>query len=96
MSPHSFFSVVIYIVFEDLGRKFSGRSIWVGVWSESKPRLLNKRNCVPGTPPSAKGLRPDFTTKTECAEHLQRVRMILHQRVFIWNKREHIACAKVL
>ena len=39
-------SVVIYIVFEDLGRKVSGRSIWAGVWSESKLDLLNRLNYV--------------------------------------------------
>jgi len=39
--------VVIYIVFEDLGRRFSGRSIGAGVWSENKPHLLNKLNYVP-------------------------------------------------
>jgi len=48
----------------------SGRSIGAGVWSESKPRLLNEFNYVPwdlGRPPSLKGLRPDFPTKTDCA-----------------------------
>jgi len=39
-------AVVIYIVFEDLGSEIVREIIWAGVWSETKPHLLNKLNYV--------------------------------------------------
>ena len=47
-----------------------------GVFGREFGRKTNRTDLTnlitsPGTGPSVKGLRPDFTTKTDCAAHLQ-------------------------
>ena len=46
--PHiTDFRLECCILKEDTKNNISGRSIWAGVWSESKPHFLNKLNYSP-------------------------------------------------
>jgi len=53
-------AVVIYIVFEDLGSEIVTESIWAGVWSESRPQLLNELNYVPSDVPLCERIAAGF------------------------------------